>query len=115
MPTLPTLLQDRRNELGLSYSELGDLTGIPKATLAWIASQGDRTFTIDPDRVPALARGLKLPIDDVQLAAIESAGLMPSALSTTSRAHMLSSALERLTDEDWRIVRTLVRRLAKDE
>lgn len=111
MPRLPELIADRRNELGLSFSELERLTSIPKATLAWLTQQGDRTFTVDTDRIPALANGLKLPIADVQLAAIESAGLMPVSLESSSRAHMLSRDLEGLSDADWRLVRSLVRRL----
>lgn len=111
MPTIAELINSYKAETGDSFEKIAARAGIPKATLTWMAARGDQLTVTEPERVQALADGLRLPLREVQLAAIESAGLMPDSLALTHRAVIVSRQLDALPASDWRLVRALIDRL----
>ena len=112
MPGLPELLTREKALRHLSYAQMATLTGIPKATIAWMCNQTGHFYT-GLDNVQAIASGLGLPLREVQVAAIETAGLMPESLRVDSaRAMSLASVVDDLSDEDYGTVLALARRLA---
>lgn len=112
MPGLPELLTREKALRHLSYTQMATLTGIPRATLAWMCNQTDHFYT-GRENVQAIASGLGLPLREVQVAAIETAGLMPESLRVDSvRTQSLASVVDDLSDEDYGTVLALARRLA---
>lgn len=112
MPGLPELLAREKALRHLSFQKMSDLTGIPKPTLAWMCNQTGHFYT-SLENVQAIASGLGLPLREVQVAAIETAGLMPESLRVDSaRSQSLASVVDDLSDEDYSTVLALARRLA---
>lgn len=113
MPALPELLKNHKDLKRLSFRDMERMTGISKATIAWL-TRSDHELTTSAENVRAIAYGLRIPLREVQLAAIETAGLMPSDWSSSDRVANLADDLEILTEEDYRMVADLTVRLAQD-
>lgn len=113
MPALPKLLQHYKDLKRLSFRDMERMTGISKATIAWL-TRSDHELTTSAENVRAIAYGLRIPLREVQLAAIETAGLMPSDWSSSDRVANLADELELLSEDDYRMVADLVVRLAQD-
>lgn len=114
MPTLPILLKQHKELKRLSFAEMEKATRIPKATIAWM-TRSTHQFTTSPENVQAISLGLRIPMREVQLAAIESAGLMPGDWRSSDRLVNIADELEHLSDEDFRLVAELAVRLARGE
>lgn len=113
MPALPELLKNHKDLKRLSFRDMERMTGISKATIAWL-TRSNHELTTSADNVRSIASGLRIPLREVQLAAIETAGLMPSDWSSSDRVANLADDLEILTEDDYRMVSDLVVRLAQD-
>lgn len=114
MPALPELLKNHKDLKRLSFRDMERMTGISKATIAWL-TRSNHELTTSADNVRSIASGLRIPLREVQLAAIESAGLMPSDWRSSDRLVNIADELEHLSDEDFRLVAELAVRLARGE
>lgn len=112
MPTLPELLMEHKDRKRLSFGEMSKLTGIAKPTLAWLSKQTG-TFTTSPENVQAIASGLRIPLRQVQLAAIQSAGLMPDDWHGSNRLASVTGEIDSLSAADFALVQELIVRLAQ--
>lgn len=112
MPSLPELLMEHKDRKRISFGEMSTLTGVPKPTLAWLSKQTG-TFTTSPENVQKLATGLRIPLRQVQLAAITSAGLMPDDWAGSMRLASVTGEVDKLSDADFALVQELIVRLAQ--
>lgn len=112
MPTLPELLMEHKDRKHLSFADIAKATGIPKPTVAWMAKQSD-TFTTSPENVQKIATGLRIPLRQVQFAAITSAGLMPDDWHGSNRLASVSGEIDSLSAADFALVQELIVRLAQ--
>ena len=113
MPSLPELLMEHKDRKRISFGEMSKLTGIAKPPLAWLSKQTG-TFTTSPENVQAIASGLRIPLRQVQLAAIESAGLMPDDWHGSNRLAAVTGEIDSLSDADFALVQEVIVRLAQD-
>ncbi len=100
---LQQLLRKRRDELGLSYSEIEASSGINRATVHAILTTPGRQPK--PENLEALARGLRLPLATVTREAQLSAGYVVEVSSETdSELEVFVHMLREMTPERRRIV-----------
>lgn len=112
MPNLAELLTEHKTRKHISFGEMSKLTGIAKPTLAWMTKTS--TFNTNAENVQKLATGLRIPLRQVQLAAIESAGLMPEDWHRSNRLAAVTDEIDSLSAADFALVQELIVRLAQD-
>jgi transcriptional regulator with XRE-family HTH domain len=113
------ILKRRRQELGLLQPDIARAIGVKSADFISLVESGQRS--IDLNRIPALARILKLNAKDLVLMAIheqwpEAAVVLTSGrtnrgLETLSEEGELASKLSRLSAESRQIILSLTDRM----
>jgi transcriptional regulator with XRE-family HTH domain len=119
LKTLQEVLKHRRQELGLRQPDIARAIGLKSADFISLVESGQRS--IDLNRIPALARILKLNAKDLVLMAIheqwpEAAVVLTSGrtnrgLETLSEDGELASKLSRLSAESRHIILSLTDRM----
>ena len=115
--TLATLIQQHRERTGDSYADIARRAGLSKAKIGQLA-QATGPGTAGQAHMPRsetlakVAKGLGLPLETVQLAAISSAGITPKNYAGSSQADLIASKLRELDARDLQTVRALVDSLA---
>ena len=116
LTTVSEVLKHRRQELGLLQPDIAKAIGVKSADFISLVESGQRSM--DLNRIPALARVLKLNAKDLVLlaiheqwpeaAAVLKAGRTSSGLKTLSEEAELASKLSRLSTESRRLIFSLV-------
>lgn len=119
LKTLRELLKHRRLELGLLQPDIAKAIGLKSADFISLVESGQRS--IDLNRIPALARVLKLNAKDLVLMAIHeqwpeaavvlTSGRTSRGLETLSEEGELASKLSRLSAESRHIILSLTERM----
>jgi len=119
LKTLHEVLKHRRQELGLLQPDIARAIGLKSADFISLVESGQRS--IDLNRIPALARILKLNAKDLVMMAIheqwpEAATVLTSGrasrgLGTLSEEAELASKLSRLPAESRQIILNLTDRM----
>jgi transcriptional regulator with XRE-family HTH domain len=116
LKTVREVLKSRRRELGLLQPDIARAIGLKSADFISLVESGQRS--IDLNRIPALARVLKLSAKDLILMAIheqwpEAAVVLTSGrtgrgLNTLSEEGELASKFSRLSVESRQLVSSLI-------
>ena len=116
LTTVSEVLKHRRQELGLLQPDIARAIGVKSADFISLVESGQRSM--DLNRIPALARVLKLNAKDLVLlaiheqwpeaAAVLTAGRTSSGLKTLSEEAELAGRLSRLSAESRRLIFSLV-------
>jgi len=114
--TVSDVLKHHRQELGLLQPDIARAIGVKSADFISLVESGQRSM--DLNRIPALARVLKLNAKDLVLLAIHEqwpeasavlkAGRMSAGLKTLSEEAELAGKLSRLSLESRRLIFSLV-------
>ena len=115
--TLATLIQQHRDKTGDSYSDIARRAGLSKAKIGQLAHDrapgtAGQAHMPRSETLAKLARGLRLPLETVQLAAISSAGIKPKSYTGGSHVDLIATKLRELDARDLQTVRVLVDSLA---
>lgn len=116
LKTVSEVLKHRRQELGLLQPDIAKAIGVKSADFISLVESGQRSM--DLNRIPALARVLKLNAKDLVLlaiheqwpeaAAVLKAGRASPGLKTLSEEAELASKLSRLSLDSRRLIFTAV-------
>ena len=110
------MLKDRRQQLGLLQPDIARAIGVKSGDFISLVESGQRSM--DLNRIPALARVLKLNAKNLVLmaihdqwpeaAAVLTAGRASPGLKTLSEEAELASKLSRLSPDSKRLIFTVV-------
>jgi transcriptional regulator with XRE-family HTH domain len=118
MRTLRELLKHRRQELGLRQPDIAKAIGVKSADFISLVESGQRSM--DLDRVPALARILKLNTKDLVMVAIREqwpeaaivlSGRTGPGLNMLTEEREFASRFSRLSAESKRVIYSLTEHL----
>lgn len=108
MPTLDEFIRREVASRGWTYAELARRTRLPRSSVHKLATHRLRR-TPEPRTLEALARGLDVPVAEIQARAAESLGFALTIENGPGPdASVITASIERLSAEDRRHVLALV-------
>ena len=113
---LQALIQARKDELGLSFSQLATKAGLPRSTVYYLSATPVLQRSPSATTLERLAVALELPVQTVRSAAAEALGLNVYVHENdASRADLavLMASVEQLDAQDREHVAALVRSLLR--
>ncbi|MFD1832449.1 helix-turn-helix domain-containing protein [Streptomyces desertarenae] len=112
---LSRLTRERRAELGVSLARVAEASGDPTLHSSWITrlEQGKIREIPSRERLEALARGLRLPPQQVARAAGQQFLGISEEYSTDGDARAIVDYLETFSEEDRRALRAMVEAFAR--
>lgn len=107
MNALQRLIKSRMNELGLTYREVSEKGGLPLSTIHALANKDEHKTPPRRDTLEKLAKGLRVPVDVVRVAASDAAGYHleeltvheGTSLEAAGRLRIVAATFEKLDDE----------------
>ena len=93
--TLAGLIRQHQDSTGDSYATIAARAGLSKAKIGQLA-HAEQPHMPRIDTLEKLAAGLRLPVRNVQQAAMASAGILPAAYDTDQRVDLIVATLREL-------------------
>lgn len=97
--TLAALIRREQDRNGSSYMDIAKASGLSKAKVGQLADP-KLTHQIRPETIRRLAKGLRLPLDVVQRAAMVTAGVADGSGVVDTKSDRISIIAARLADLD---------------